>query len=250
MNVLILGGTGMLGPWVVRSLESRHRVLVTDITPPEFKMQGEFRKVDASDLRSVVAAAEGMDAIINLSVLRQDRKLAFDVSTRSNYNLAEAAVKHGIRRIINTGPHFQLAGMNYEDFDYDLNPDMPPQPGSRLYALTKALGQEILRIYSTRYDIYVQTLLFYNFYHPETMSLPRGGPQRIAVDLTPFSVAWQDSGEAVRLALEIELGRLPSRCETYNVFTDLPHGKFSNSKARRQLGWQPRHYLEAAWTRR
>ena len=31
MNVLILGGTGMLGPWVVKSLKDKHKILLTDI---------------------------------------------------------------------------------------------------------------------------------------------------------------------------------------------------------------------------
>ena len=34
-----------------------------------------------------------MDVIVNLSVLREDRKLAFDVSTRGNYNMMVAAAE-------------------------------------------------------------------------------------------------------------------------------------------------------------
>ncbi|MCH7735245.1 MAG: NAD(P)-dependent oxidoreductase [Chloroflexi bacterium] len=246
MKVLILGGNGMLGPWVVKSLEGRHELRITDIN--DLDTPHEYVKLDVSSLDGVVRAAEGMDAIINLSVLRPHRQIAFDVNTRGNYNMAIAARTHGIRRLINTGPHYQLAGPNYEEFNFDLNPDMPPQPGTRLYAHTKALGQEILRVFSETDDIYVQTLLFYNFYDAETLSAPSGGP-RLGTDLTPFSVAWTDAGEAIRAALEIELADLPTRCETYNVFTDLPHGKFSNQKARRQLNWQPRHFLEGVWTR-
>ncbi|MBI2965765.1 MAG: NAD(P)-dependent oxidoreductase [Chloroflexi bacterium] len=250
MKVLILGANGMLGPWVVPALEARHELLLTDIVLPKAKPAHEFRRVDVGVLDEVVDASDGVDCILNLSVLRWDRKLAFDVSARGNYNLAEAAVRHGIRRIINTGPHYQLAGPTYEDFDFGLHPDMPPQPGTRLYALTKALGQEILRVYSERYDLYVQTLLFCNFYDPTTLARPEGGFGAPGGDLWPFSVAWQDAGEAVRLAIEIELARLPSRCETYDIFTDLPHGRYVNSKARRQLGWQTRHFLESIWTRR
>ena len=254
MRVLILGGNGMLGPWVVKALEGRHALRITDIQDPpaspksSVEPEHEYRKVDVSSLEQVVAAAEGTDAIINLSVLRPHRRIAFDVNTRGNYNMVIAARTHGIRRLINTGPHYQLAGPGYEEFDFDLSPDMPPEPGTRLYALSKALGQEVLRVFAERHDIYVQTLLFYNFFDPQTLSSP-GGERRIGTDLTPFSVAWQDAGEAIRLALEIELARLPTRCETYNVFTDLPHGKFSNAKARRQLDWQPRHFLEAVWTK-
>ena len=34
MKVLILGGCGMLGPWVVKDLKHRHEIILTDINPP------------------------------------------------------------------------------------------------------------------------------------------------------------------------------------------------------------------------
>ncbi|MEX0761894.1 MAG: NAD(P)-dependent oxidoreductase [Dehalococcoidia bacterium] len=247
MKVLILGGNGMLGPWVVKALDGRHYLRVTDINKPSDDRH-EFVQLDASDLDGVVRAAEGMDAIINLSVLRPDRKLAFDVNTRGNYNMMTAARTHGIRRIINTGPHFQLAGPQFENWDFDLNPDMPPQPGTRLYALSKALGQEICRVFSERHDIYLQTLLYYNLKRPDTLGGPEGKPV-FANDLTPYSIAWPDAGEAVRCALEVELAKLPSRCETFFVFADLPHRKFRNEKIKRILGWQPRYHLEGLWNK-
>jgi len=68
--------------------------------------------------------------------------------------------------------------------------------------------------------------------------------------MTPYSIAWPDAGSAIRCAVELPLERLPSRSETYMVFTDVPHGKFNNSKARTQLGWQPRYHLEQLWTKK
>ena len=166
MKVLILGGNGMLGPWTIKALEGRHDLRVTDINDkpsPDFKH--DYVKLDASDLDGVVEAAAGMDVIVNLSVLRQDRKLAFDVSTRGNYNMMVAARKHGIGRVVNTGPHFQTVGPQYEEWDFGLNPEVPPAPGTRLYALSKALGQEITRIYAERHGIQVLTLHYYNMMH-------------------------------------------------------------------------------------
>jgi nucleoside-diphosphate-sugar epimerase len=241
----------MMGPWVVKALGDRHRLRITDIGEPPATTH-EYRRLDAADLDGVVDAAEGMDAIINLSVLRPHRQIAFDVNTRGNYNMMVAAVTHGIRRIINTGPHYQLAGPGYEDFDFALNPDMPPQPGTRLYALTKALGQEVIRVFTTRHDIYAQTLLYYNLYNPDDLFGGPAGPDRAGGpgrDLTPYSIAWPDAGEAIRCALELPLERLPTRCETYFVFADLPHDKFTNDKARTRLGWRPRYHLEALWNK-
>ena len=174
MKVLILGGNGMLGPWTIKALEGRHDLRVTDINDPPPDFEHDYVKLDASDLDGVVNAADGMDVIVNLSVLRQDRKLAFDVSTRGNYNMMVAARKHGIGRVVNTGPHFQTVGPQYEEWDFGLNPEVPPAPGTRLYALSKALGQEITRIYAERHGIQVLTLHYYNMMHPDTYATVAG----------------------------------------------------------------------------
>ncbi|MCZ6765940.1 MAG: NAD(P)-dependent oxidoreductase [bacterium] len=244
MNVVVYGANGMLGPHVVKSLESDHTLLLTDINDLEDSpLEGtthEYRKVDASDFDAVVAAAEGMDAIVNLSVLRHDRQIAFDVNARGCYNVMTAAVEHGIRRVVNTGPHFTIAGPSYERFDYQIGTDMPPQSGTNLYAHTKSLGQEICRVFTENHDVYVLTLLFYNFRFPDDHA---GEGQ----DFTPFTVTWCDAGEAFRPALDIELEALPSRCEIFNIFADLPHNRFSNEKTKRILGWKPTDNLERFW---
>jgi len=243
VKVLILGGAGMLGPYVVPVLQAEHELLVTDIRPLEIEFRGEFRHVDASNFAQVMDAAKGMDAIINLSVLRQDRQLAFDVNTTGCYNMMSAAVEHGIRRVINTGPHFTVAGPSYEYFDFGLNPDMPAQSGTGLYALTKMLGQEVCRVFSEEHDIYVQTYLFYSFNDPANLPAERTRHVR------PFAISWQNAATIFPLGLEIALDALPSRCEIFNLFTDMPHEQFSNEKAKRILGFEPRDDISSLWHR-
>jgi len=240
MNVLILGGVGMLGPYVIRHLAPHYNLRITDLNPPADPLPGEFMQVDIANREQVLAAAEGMDAIINLSVLRHDRKIAFDVNTLGCYNMMEAAVAHGIRRVINTGPHFTLAGRTYEAFDHDLGPDIPPQPGTNLYALSKSLGHQLTRIYTEQHDIYVQMYLFYNFRDPADL--------KPGSYYAPFSISWENSAEIFSLGLEIPLEKLPSRFESFNVFTDMPHDKFSNTKTKRILGFQPRNDIAGLWT--
>jgi len=252
MKVLILGSNGMLGPWVSEALKDHHEIIETDLK--EISSNSNFKKVDISNTDEVIEAAVGVDAIINLSVLRTDRVLAFNVNSKGNLNMMLAAEKHKVSRIINTGPHFQSAGPSYENFDFEINPDIPPQPGVNLYAITKALGQEICRVFTEKNPyMYLQTLLFYNFYND---SLTLGGrrnvgkpPQNKGTDLTPFSVRWEDAASAIKKALEIDLNKLPTRTETYFVFADLPHNKFSNKKAKEQLGWEPKFDLKELWDR-
>ncbi len=239
MKVAIYGANGAMGPHVIRALEGEHELRLSDVNDLEGSPH-EYRKIDVADLDAVVDAAEGMDAIINLSVLRDDRKIAFDVNARGCYNVMTAAVTHGVRRVVNTGPHFTLSGATYERFDYDVGPDIPAQPGTNLYALTKSLGHEICRVFTRNHDVYVIGLFFYNFRPEES---------QVGQDLTPYSVTWEDTGRAFASALSVDLDTLPSRWESFFVFADLPHNKFDNEKVKRLLGWRPTHDLHEFWTK-
>ena len=72
-------------------------------------------------------------------------------------------------------------------------------------------------------------------------------PEQRGRDLNPFTVSWRDAGEAIKLALEVDLSTLPSQNESFFVTTDLPHGKYSNKKAKRLLGFEPQDNLEQYW---
>ncbi|MDE2998178.1 MAG: NAD(P)-dependent oxidoreductase [Gemmatimonadota bacterium] len=240
MKVVIYGGNGMLGPHVVNALEGCVSLRITDLEP--FETPHETMAVDVADPDAVMCAAEGMDAIINLSVLRPHRKIAFDVNALGCYNVMRAAVTHGIRRVINTGPHFTVEGEPYTAWDYGIGPDVPPKPSTNLYALSKGLGQEICRIFASHCDVYVLCYLFCIFRDHDAASEP--------VRDWPFLVSWRDAAAAFLPGLTIEPDRLPSRCEVFNIFGDRPHGQFTNEKAKRILGWQPGDGLEYTYLKK
>lgn len=249
MKVLILGGNGMLGPWAVRAMKDRHDILLTDINDPYPEYKGEYQKLSADDVDGVVKAAEGMDVIVNLSVLRPHRKIAFDVNMMGNYAMMVAARENRIKRVITSGPHFQMVGQQYEDWDHDIKPEIPPAPGTRLYAHTKALGQEICRVFSERHGIQVITLLYYNMKHAWDLSGMEPGGPKYHNDMVPFSTAWPDCGTAVRAAVEVPEERLASKNEAFFIFPDLPHRKYDNEKTRRVLGWKPKYHVEGLWNK-
>ena len=238
MNVLILGGAARLAPHVIRALENEHTLRVTDVVLVE--TPHAFQCVDIGSPEDVHRAAAGMDAIVNCTVERVGRRTAFDVSARGCYNMMCAAVAHGIPRVINTGPHFTIQGKTYTTFDYEINPDVPPHPGTYLYALSKGVGQEICKVFTENHDVHVLTYLFYEFRDHNNPTV-RGDH--------PFAISWRDAAEAIRLGLSVDLATLPSRCEVFNIHADLPHQRFSNEKNRRLLGFTPQDRLEAMWRR-
>ena len=258
-RVVIYGAGGPLGAVVASDLERDHTLRLTDrlpladivaanrpqspgaplprlLAPPH-----EVRVVDVTDPDEVRDAAQGMEAIINCSVVRPDPVQAFRVNTLGAYNVIRAAVANGIRRVVQTGPQqVTLPGPAGYTYDDDLSSDVPSRPGDRLYFITKFLGQEICRVFAEAHGLEVPTLLFSSFVNP-TSPPPR------PLGAYPFSVSWDDSAAAIRQALHAP--DFPHPFEILNILGDLPHGKYSNEKARQLLNWQPRDRLESHWLR-
>jgi nucleoside-diphosphate-sugar epimerase len=258
-RVVIYGAGGPLAAITAEALVRDHTLRLTDVRPlAELVAEGaqqspgapmprlldpphETMVVDVTDFASVLDAARDMDAIVNCTVVRPHPVEAFRVNTLGAYNVMRAAVECGIRRVVQTGP--QQVTLPYPAgylYDFDLSADVPQRPGTNLYILTKFLGQEICRIFAEEHGLEVPTLLFSAFINPDY-------PSPFPMGSFPFSVSWEDSGEAMRLALRAP--SFPRPFEIFHIVADLPHGKYSNEKAKRLLGWQPRDRLEAHWLR-
>ena len=246
MKVLVTGAAGYLGPFVAMALK-QHDVLLTDIKTPTADLGHRFQVLDVSSLDQVLAASEGMDAIVNCSVVRERDKPAFAVNVGGCWNIMTAAVRHGIRRVLNTGPHFTVTGPPYEGFDFGLTGDIPPQSGTLLYALTKSLGHEVCRVFTEHHDIHVLNFLFYNFRDLRGAAPGSFNQLKPGSNPVPFVVSGEDAGEAIRLGLTVDNTKLASRCEVFLILTDMPHGKFSNEKAKRVLGFKPKDDISALW---
>jgi len=240
MKVLVLGSAGLVGvPGVIPGLEPYHQLRLADIKPhpPDIEARHETRIVDVSSLEEVERAAEGMEAIVNCTVVRDHPVLSFDVNIRGAYNVMRAAVRHGIKRIVHTGPQMAHA---YRD-EFNLSPEAPPRPGVGLYSLTKYVSLELCRVFAEAHHLEVVCLLFSSFMDPDDDRYPSGQ------DTHAFQVSWADTGRAFHRALVAE--NLPSPFEVFNITSNLPHGKYSLTKARYLLGYEPQDDLARLWTR-
>ena len=257
-RILILGAGGPIGAAATEVLAPDHRLRLAGrrsmaevaAAPPQSEgaplprppePPHEERSVDITDAAAVLEAATGMDAIINLSVLRHDPVEAFRVNTLGAWNVMRAAVALGIRRVVHTGPILTLAPhpAGYVQ-DRDVGSDVPPRPGDNLYFVSKFFGQEICRIFAEQHGIACPTLLYCGFVDPAT-----GAPQRRAPH--PFSISWEDSGRSLAAAVTVE--QMPQPFEVIHILADSPHDRYRNDAARRILGWEPRDRLDHLWRR-
>ena len=257
-NVVVFGAGGPLGAVTATELAPTYRLRLTDARPiadiiAEGKPQmpgaplpsrlGEphsYRVVDVRDPAQVMAACEGMDAILNCSVVRWIAPEAFQVNTVGVYHILRAAQAHGIRRVVLTGPLLvdgPVAVRAGYAGDYDLTEAAPPRSYDYLYYHSKYLGLEIARVFAEQSGFEVPVLLYSGLTDP---ALP-GDPD------STFVVSWADAARAARRALEIP--NLPSPFELFHIGVDRPHRKFDFSKSITVLGWQPRDRLEHHWQR-
>jgi nucleoside-diphosphate-sugar epimerase len=256
-NVAIFGAGGPMGVAVTQELLSSYQLRVTDLRalaeiaaenkpqapgaplPSSVAAPHEEVQVDVRDPQQVMAACAGMDAIINCTVVRPDPVNAFLVNAVGAFHVMRAAVAHGIRRVVHTGPTLlhPIWGVGDYSWDYDLHMDLPARPYDQIYIHTKYLGQEIVRVFAEQYGLEVPVLLFSALYNPD--------PSVIKEGYSLFTISWPDTGRALRRALEVV--SLPAPYVVMSISADLPHGRFDHDKAHTILDWAPRDDLLHLW---
>lgn len=257
-RVVMFGAGGPLGAVSATFLKDRHQLRLTDIRslgelgqrqpqspgaplPVPAELPHEEFVVDVTDPHAVHAAAKDMDAIVNCTVVRNDRNEAFRVNTLGAYNVMSAAVTAGISRVVHTGPVLSLAPhpAGYTD-DRDVGPDAPPRPGDDLYFVSKFLGQEICRIFAEQHGIACPTLLFSGFVNPDVARANR-------LEAVSFTISWDDSGRAIAAA--VRATQLPAPFVVLHILDEAPHDRYRSDLARQVLEWHPHDRLDELWQR-
>ena len=106
MNVLVTGGTGFVGPHVVRAIvDAGHdvRALVRDRKggAPVAALGAELVEGDMTDAASLRIASQGIDAVVHLVAIRQGRPDQFErIMVRGTQDLLAAAKEAGASRFV------------------------------------------------------------------------------------------------------------------------------------------------------
>jgi len=103
-KVLVTGGSGLLGPWVVREfLTHGYEVVSADTKLPAEPL---CRTVitDLTDLGQVYGVLAGCDAVVHLAAIpvaySHPNEVTFANNTMSTYNILEAASSLGIQKAV------------------------------------------------------------------------------------------------------------------------------------------------------
>ena len=259
-KVVIFGAGGPVGATAIGALKDAYTLRAADVRPlqeicrepspqgpraPVPQLLGaphENRVVDITQYDQVLEACRGMDAVINLTVVRPHPVLAFTVNAVGAYNVAKAAAACGVKRLIHTGPFHTSLGHNADYWnDFEVVDDVPLHPGDDLYALSKYIGGEITRVFARCRGLEVVTFLYCGFRPGQVLPEERGR------GVGSFTVSWEDTGRAFLHGLQAP--PMPRPYEVFFICSTTPDRKYLADKARTLLGWEALDTFEEMYRR-
>jgi nucleoside-diphosphate-sugar epimerase len=272
MRIVVTGGSGKGGKWVVRELrEHGHDVLNVDVRHDGSEF-GLCMVADLTDLGQTLDALSGADSVVHFAAipapgLRPEGE-TFRINAMSTYNVFAAAVAHGMKRVVWASSETVLG------LPFDIPPafapvdeTIEPRPESS-YALSKLVGETMAAQFARRSGTGFVGLRISNIMEPDDYAL--------------FPTYWDDArsrkwnlwgyvdardvASAARLGLEADVSgseicivaaadtvmTRPSADLMAEVFPTVELRRavtgretlLSIDRARRMLGYEPKHRWE------
>ncbi len=280
MRILVTGGSGRLGQFVLRDLlDHGHEVVNADRRPPATAASdapaGRFVETDLGDVGQVAGVLAGCDAVIHLGAIPAPYSHADEVvfvnNTRATFATLQAASLLGVRRAV-IASSVSAYGTAWAPapfpFRYAPVDEAHPMLNHDAYGLSKEVDERTAEMVHRRNGMQVVALRFH------WVALQEEAVARAAdLNADPTAADWwrllwgyvdaRDAATACRLGIEAEgLGfeafnviAADTLCDApteelirrYSPGTELrapipgTAGGFSIEKAGRLLGYEPRH---------
>lgn len=178
-KILVIGGSGFIGGFVVRELLKRpvKQVIIYDnfargkmdniedvIKDPRctiFPFGGDVRDLDILD-----KAVEGVDYVFHLAAMwllhcKDFPRTAFEVNIAGTFNVLEACVKHKVKKLV-----YSSSASVYGDAVQVPMTEDHPFNNKNFYGATKIAGESMCTAFNDRYGLKVVGLRYMNVYGP------------------------------------------------------------------------------------
>jgi nucleoside-diphosphate-sugar epimerase len=276
VKIIVTGGCGKFGQWMVRDLLShKHEVAVFDRARTPQIEGSHYIQGDIENLGEVLGAIHGTDAIIHLAAIPTHGLTANEVTFRNNamgaFNVHEAAWRLGIKRVVSLSSEAALGwapgAWEREHLpDYlPLDEDHPCRPQD-CYGLSKQVSEAIAKSYTAKCGMETVLIRAPWIVTPEELQALRTTNGRTPTRFTTYHyIDVRDLAEACRLAVErpitgsvvLMVGSgdsslaeplssvLPRLMPSLGDMAENLTGSrpaVSIARAKEVLGWSPRHF--------
>ena len=178
-NILVIGGAGFIGSFVVKELlkENVDKVLIYDnftrgkVEYLEYQLKDDRCEIypvggDIRDVDILNNAMKGMDYVICLSAMwllhcKDYPRTAFEVNIKGTFNVLEACVKNNIKKLI-----WSSSASVYGDAVELPMTESHPYNNKNFYGATKIAGEAMATAFNDRYNLNVICLRYMNVYGP------------------------------------------------------------------------------------
>lgn len=178
-KLVVVGGAGLIGSHTVDRLllEDVKEVLIYDnflrgsrenlneaLKDPRVKIYDVGGDVMQTDI--LQSALEGADGVFHLAALwllqcHEYPRSAFDVNVRGTFNVMEACIAKGVKRLVYSSSASVYGDAVREPMDED-----HPFNNQNFYGATKICGEAMLRAFYNRYKLNFVGLRYMNVYGP------------------------------------------------------------------------------------
>lgn len=178
-KIVVIGGAGLIGSHTVDHLikDDVEEVVIYDnfvrgraenlhnaLKDPRVRIYDVGGDVMQTDI--LESALEGADGVIHLAALwllqcHEYPRTAFDVNVRGTFNVMEACVKKGVKRLV-----YSSSASVYGDAVQEPMTEDHPFNNKNFYGATKICGEAMLRAFHHRYGLNYVGLRYMNVYGP------------------------------------------------------------------------------------
>lgn len=266
-KVVVTGGSGRLGQYVVEQLHNNFEVKVLDLRPP--KQNVEFAEANVLDLDTLRKEFVGADAVVHLAAIDFDHQAKpedyIHVNVQGTWNVLQAANELGIKRVVLCS---SISACGLSEANPSFTPEyLPvdeehPRYPIQAYSVSKQLMENMAASFVRRGDIQVVCLRPMMVLIPENIAptIARADDQSsrwLFYYITPedcarafeaalrathissgnFFITAQDSCRAEPTLQWVErvLGKLPEIRDKERYVRDPYASIFSGDKARQEL---------------
>ena len=171
MRIVVTGGSGKAGRWVVRDLrEQGHYVLNVD-TRHDGSPHGQCLLADLADYGQTAEALAGFDAVVHLAAIPapglRPPADTFRNNILSTYNVFAAAEANGMQRVVWASSETVL-GLPFDTPPHSRRSTRPSSRARRpSYALSKLTGETLATQFNRRTGIPIVGLRISNIMEPD-----------------------------------------------------------------------------------
>ena len=160
MKVLVTGGSGKIGGYVLRDLLAAGYATTNFSRSPVIVRGVPHIEGDITDLGAVRSASRGVEAIVHLAAVPgpgivSPERLIY-VNVRGTFNVLEAAVKEGVRKVIfcssQEAQNTDFTGRDTYPRYFPIDEDHPAEPRNE-YGISKLVNEVTCKRYSEDYGL-------------------------------------------------------------------------------------------------